>query len=198
MSAPLSLAEKLALWKWLSEALAALHKNDLVPQGKAQMTPGERLAVKFGGRLAAWVSLPQPTQPAARVADERKLLTWAKVHYPERVEYVPEVVMDAGLVEFLQEHRPQSLRTAERVDRQLAEDICAGLAGEDHRYVTAAGEVLTEVPGIRVPEASQSSPRVNLQDDAAEVIAAAWPQLQADLREVLALPAGPQEAPDAA
>lgn len=198
MSAPLSLAEKLALWKWLSEALAALHKNELVPDGKAQLTPGERAPVKFGGRLAAWVSLPQPTQPAARVASAGKLLAWAKIHYPEQVEYVTEVRNDAATIEFLQEHRPESLHVQERVDPQWAQDICAGLTGKDHRYVTAKSEVLTEVPGIEVPEASLSSPRVNLQDDAAEVIAAAWPQIQGGLREVLALPAGPQEASDAA
>ena len=194
----LSLAEKLTLWKWLSETLAALHKNALVPEGRDHLTPGERLAVKFGGRLAAWVSLPQPTQGAARVADEARLVEWAKIHYPERVEYIPEVIADAGLIEFLQEHRPESLRIRERVDPQLAADICTGLSGKDHRYVTAAGEVLTEVPGIRVPEPSPSSPRVNLAGDAAEVIAAAWPEIQAGLREVLALPAGEGEAADAA
>jgi hypothetical protein len=193
----LSLAERLTLWKWLSETLAAVHKNGLVPQGQQEFTPGERLAVKFNGRLAAWVSLPQPTQTSARVTDAAKLLAWARVHHPERVEYVPEVKVDAGLIEFLQEHRPQSLHVAERVEPQWAADICTGLDGRDHRFVTANGDVLTAVPGIEVPEASPSSPRVNLERDAAEVIAQAWPEIQASLPEVLALPA-PQEASDAA
>lgn len=186
----LSLAEKLTLWKWLSETLATVHDKSLVPWGRAEMTPGERLAVKFGGKLAAWVSLPQPTQPSARVKDAAKLLAWAKKNYPEKVEYPVEVVADAGLIEFLQEHRPQSLRVAERVDRQWVEDICTGLNGKDHRYITAAGEPLTDVPGIEIPEASPSSPRVNLESGAGEVIAAAWPQIQGSLRDVLALPVG--------
>jgi hypothetical protein len=188
----LSLTEKLTLWKWLSEALDSVHKKGLVPQGREQLTPGERLAVKFGDKLVAWVSLPQPTQPSARVKDPAKLLAWAKKHHPEKVEYPVEVIADAGLIEFLQEHRPQSLNIGERVDRQWVEDICTGLNSKDHRYVTADGEVLTDVPGIEIPEASPSSPRVNLQDDAGEIITAAWPQIQPALREVLALPAPPE------
>jgi hypothetical protein len=194
----LSLAEKLTLWKWLSEALATVHKKVLVPDGQAQMTPGERLAVKFAGELVAWVSLPKPTQPSTRVKDPAKFLAWAKVHHAEKIEYPVEVIVDAGLIEYLQEHRPQSLRPGERVDPQWAEDICTGLDGRDHRFVCANGDVLTEVPGIERPDASPSSPRVNLEDGAAEVIARAWPQIQPALREVLALPAPPQEVTGAA
>jgi hypothetical protein len=190
----MTLTERLALWKWMSSTLATVHKDRLVPEGQARMEPGERLAVKFGGKLAAWVSLPKPSQPAARVSDDAKLLAWAKAHYPEKVDYVPEVVVDAGLIEFLQEHRPQSLNVRERVDPQWADDICAGLAGKDHRYVTAKGDVLTDVPGIEVPEASLSSPRVDLEHDAAKIIAAAWPEIQGSLREVLALPAAQEAA----
>ena len=192
----LSLAEKLALWKWLDSALTSLRKNDLLPQAADDLVPGERMAVKFGSRLAAWVTMPKPTQHSAGIRDEAKLLAWAKVNYPDRIEYVPEVKVDAGLLEFLQEHRPESLSVAERVDRQWAEDICAGLTSNGH-YITAAGEKLTEVPGIETPEPSPSVPRVVLEPNAGEVIAAAWPQIQGSLREVLALPA-PQEAPDAA
>jgi len=186
----MTLAEKLALWKWLSVTLAAVHKDALVPEGQAQMEPGERLAVKFGGKLAGWVSLPKPSQPGAWVSSEEKLLAWAKACYPEKIEYVPEVIVDSGLIEFLQEHRPGALNVRERVDPQWAEDICGGLTGKDHRYVTAKGDVLTEVPGIEVPETAPSSPRVDLEKDAAKVIAAAWPQIQGSIREVLALPAG--------
>ena len=52
------------------------------------------------------------------------------------------------------------------------------------------GEKLTEVPGIEIPEPVPSVPRVSLERDATEIIAAAWPQIQGSLREVLALPPG--------
>jgi hypothetical protein len=193
----LSLAEKLTLWKWLSGALDTVHDKALVPEGQRDMVPGERHAVKFNGELVAWVSLPQDTQPAARVRNPAMLLAWAKKEHPAKVENPVEVIVDAGLIEFLQEHRPQSLHIGERVDRQWVEDICTGLNGRDHRYVTADGEVLTDVPGIEIPEATPASPRVNLEKNAGEIITRAWPQIQPALREVLALPA-PQEAADAA
>lgn len=184
----LSLGEKLVLWKYLDAALTALHKKQLVPGAQKDLVPTERLPVKFGGRLAAWVTQPKDRQPSAYIASEARLLAWAKVNYPAKVEYVPEVKIDAGLLEFLQEHRPESLHTTERVDRQWADDLCAGLTSQGH-YITAAGEKLTEVPGIEVPEPTPSSPQVRLEKDAGEIIAAAWPEIQPGLREVLALPA---------
>jgi hypothetical protein len=192
----LSLAEKLALWKFLDTALTALHKKELVPRAIDELVPTERKPVEFGGRLAAWVTLPKPRQGSAYVKDASRLLAWARVNYPEKIEYLPEVKVDAALVEWLQEHRPESLHVTERVDAQWAADICSGLTGQGH-YITAAGEKLTEVPGIEVPEPSPSSPQVRLEPNAGEVIAAAWPEIQPGLREVLTLPA-PQEAPDAA
>jgi hypothetical protein len=188
----LSLPEKLALWKWLDGALSALHKNELVPRAEQELVPTQREPVKFGGRVAAWVTLPKPRQGSAYVKDAAALLAWAKVNYPARVEYPVEVKVDAGLIEYLQENRPESLYVGERVDPQWAEDIRSGLTSQGH-YITAAGEKLTEVPGIEVPEPTPSSPQVRLEKDAAEVIAAAWPEISGSLREVLTLPA-PQEA----
>jgi len=185
-----NLAEQLTIWKFLDEKLAQVHDDNLVPRGQEELTPGERHAVKFGAQdVAAWVSLPQPTQRKAVVSGPDRLLAWAKANYPEKIEYRAEVIVDAGLIEFLQEHRPQSLHTTERPDPQWVSDILAGLSGKDHRYITATGEPLTEVPGIETPEPRPASPRVNLTKDAGAVIAAAWPQIQAGLREVLALPA---------
>jgi hypothetical protein len=191
----LSLAERLALWAFLDRALKALHK-DLVPAAQAEFVPTQRTPVKFGNDVAAWVTLPKDRQPSAYIASEDRLLAWARVNYPAKVEYVTEVKVDAALLEYLQEHRPESLHVAEQVDRQWAGDICAGLTSQGC-YITAAGEKLTEVPGIEVPEPVPSSPQVRLEHDATEIIAAAWPQIQGSLREVLALPA-PPEASDAA
>lgn len=190
----LTLAQRFALWKWLDETVAALRKKELLPQADAEMPPGSRLPAMFGGQLAAWASMPQPAQRAAFVKDGAKLLAWARKQYPGKIEYPAEVKVDAGLIEFLQEHRPESLSTSERVDPQWAADICHGLTDPGY-YVTAAGEKLTEVPGIDVPEASPSVPRVNLEPGAAEVIGQAWADGLIDLRGMLALPA--PEAPDA-
>jgi hypothetical protein len=191
----LSLAEKLALWKWLSEALAALHKTELVPRAEEELVPTQREPARFGGRVAAWVTLPKPRQGSAYVKDGAKLLAWARANYPDRIEYATEVLADAATIEFLQEHRPQSLQVTERPDAQWTDDIRAALTRQGY-FITATGEKLTEVPGIEVPEPTPSSPQVRLERDAGEVIAAAWPEIQGSLREVLALPA-PQEASDA-
>lgn len=104
--------------------------------------------------------------------------------------------VDAGLIEFLQEHRPESLHIAQRVDPQWTDDIRSALTSQGC-YITATGEKLTDVPGIEVPEPEPSVPRVSLERNATEVIAAAWPQIHPSLGEVLALPA-PPEATDAA
>lgn len=191
----LTLPQQFALWKWLDETLTALRKNQLLPQASDDMEPGERMAVKFGGRLAGWVTMPKPSQRSAVVSDDKKLLAWVRKHYPEKIENPVEVKVDAGLIEFLQEHRPESLHVSERTDPQWVSDICRGLTDPGY-YVTAQGEKLTEVPGIEIPEASPSVPRVSLEKDAAVVIRQAWAAGDIDLRGMLALPAG--EASDAA
>ena len=123
----LSLPQRLALVKFLDTTLAALRK-DLLPQAAAEMPPGSRLPAMFGRRLAGWVTMPKPSQPSARVTSEAQLLAWATANYPEKVEHPVEVKVDAGLIEFLQEHRPESLNVATRVDPQWTADICRSLA----------------------------------------------------------------------
>ena len=191
----LSLPQRLALVKFLDTTLAALRK-DLLPQAAAEMPPGSRLPAMFGRRLAGWVTMPKPSQPSARVTSEAQLLAWATANYPEKIEYVPEVKVDADLIEWLQEHRPESLHVTERVDPQWADDIRRSLADSGY-YITLTGERLTEVPGIEVPEPSPSAPRVNLDEAAAEIIGQAWARGDISFSEVLELPAV-REAPDAA
>jgi hypothetical protein len=192
----LSLVQRFGLWKFLDTQLASVRKSGLLQSAADDLVPGERVAIKFGGRLAGWLSMPKPMQRSAYVADNARFLAWAKVQYPEKIEYVPQVKVDAALLEYLTEHRPESLSVIERVDGQWADDIRAALTDQGY-YITAKGEKLTEVPGIEIPEPVPSVPRVSLEHDAAEIIAAAWPQIQGSLREVLALPA-PPEASDAA
>ena len=192
----LSLGEKLVLWKYLDAALTALHKKQLVPGAQKDLVPTERLPVKFGGRLAAWVTQPKDRQPSAYIASEARLLAWAKVNYPAKVEHPVEV--------------EARRRAASSSSRSTGHSPCTSPSGltpsgpttsgapspSQGHYITATGEKLTEVPGIEVPEPAPSSPQVRLEKDAGEIIAAAWPEIQPGLREVLALPA-PPEASDA-
>jgi hypothetical protein len=187
-----SAPQKLALWKWLSEVLKTAREDDMLPQAAAEMPPGARMPAMFGGQLAAWVNMPKPNKKTASVTDERKLLAWAQENHPHHVETETEVRVDAALIAFLREHRPQSLHDFERTEPQWAEDVCKALA-ETGRYALMNGERVTEVPGITVSEGRPPVPRVDLADDAGEIIGAAWARGEIDPREVLALPA-PQEA----
>jgi hypothetical protein len=192
----LTLAQKLLVWKWLDSTLSALREDDLLPQAGEQMPPGSRIPVMFGRRLAGWISMPRPSQSSARVVSEAQLLAWAQVHYPEKIEHPVEVKVDAGLIEFLQEHRPESLNTGTRVDPQWTADICKALAGQGF-YTTLHGEKLTKVPGIKVPEAAPSVPHVYPDEAAGEIIRQVWADGSLDFRELLSLPAS-EVKPDAA
>jgi hypothetical protein len=194
----LTLPQQFGLWKWLSDQLTAFRKDDLLTQAEKEMPAGARMPVMYGGKLAGWVTMPEPSKTAAYISDEARLLAWTRVHYPEKIENYVEVKVDAGLIEFLQEHRPESLHVTERADRQWANDICHALASDDGYYITLQGEKLTEVPGIEVPERKPSVPAVKLGRDATAVISAAWPEIQGAFGDVLALPAGEGEAPHAA
>lgn len=183
----LSLAQKLAIIKYLTDSLVRVRKDDLLPQSAAEMPPGSRLPVMFGGKHAGWASMPKGSV-SAFVKDDAKLLAWARANYPDKVEAREEVVVDDDLIAFLAEHYPSALRKTERVQPAWASDICGALKDPGH-YITITGEKLTEVPGIEVRE-SEPSPRVNLEPGAADIIAAAWRAGDILVADLLALPAG--------
>ena len=58
--------------KFLTDRLAALRKEDLVPEAGQQMPPGARMPVMFAGRLAGWATMPKGSKTAA-VTDEAAL-----------------------------------------------------------------------------------------------------------------------------
>lgn len=188
MTAPaLSLAQWLALVQWLTATLAALRKDDLMPQAAKEMPPGSRIPVMFGGKHAGWASMPKPSVSVS-VRDEKKLLAWAEANYPGNVETVEEVAVDDDLIAFLAEHYPSALRKSRRVRPHFASDICGALKDPGH-YITFTGEKLTEVPGIEVRE-SDPAPRVNLEPGAGAIIAAAWRGGDIPVADLLALRAG--------
>jgi hypothetical protein len=190
MTAPMSLPERLAVHKWLSERLSALRSEELLPEASAKLTIGERAPVKFGGELVAWVSVPKPSV-SARVSDERKLLAWAREHAPGHVGTVREVIVSDALADYLAEHAPQFLSQAERCDPQWVDDVLAGMKNRGC-YIDANGEKHDDLPGITVSE-GKSFPRVDLKDCAAEVIGEAWRKGDITMPSLLALPAPDRE-----
>lgn len=191
MSAPLSLAQRLLLAKYLTDRLKLLRDNELAPQASAEMPSGSRLPVMFGGRQAGWASMPAGSK-TTRVADERALAEWARKEHPERIGTVESVVMSPAVLELVRQHMPGAIRAEECLDGMWVGDILSGLQKKGC-YVTATGEKLTEVPGI-VTGTSVPAPRVNLSEDADSVIAAAWLGGDIPAGEFLALPAGEGEA----
>jgi hypothetical protein len=183
----LTIAQKLALTKWLTDRLAALRKDDLLPEAQAELVAGERAAVKFGGDVAAWISMPQPTTTVS-VTDEGKLLAWAQENAPHAVETVTEVAVTGELIRYLRQNAPEFLAERQRVAPDWAEDAKTGLKAKGF-YVTWQGEKVPEVPGITV-SSGESVPRVTLTSDASLVIGRAWQNGDIGLSGLMELPAG--------
>lgn len=162
----LNLAQRFTIADFLAKHFTAVRKEELNPEAVREMEPGERYAAKFAGKRAAWVSLSKPAM-RAKVTDERALLKWAKEHMPHAVHTVEQV-------------RPETLKVL-----QDAMKAHGGLLDKE------TGEV-TPVPGIEVSE-GDPSPRVVLEDDAADAIAAAWRAGDIDPALLLALPAAPDD-----
>lgn len=199
MTPPLSLAQRLGLVKFFTESLATLRTKELLPLAGNEMPSGSRLPIMFGGQFAGWASMPEPSRRAAFVSDESKLLAWAKANHPDKVEPTEEVIVDSDLIAFLADNYPQALRKGERVSPVLLGDLLASMR-DPGWYHTKAGEKLTEIPGITVPETAPAVPRVDLdKEHAAGVIGAAWRDGLIPASELLALPAPPAvaEAPAA-
>jgi hypothetical protein len=160
----LSLRESLALASFLSKHIEDFRKKDLGAQAAREMTPGERLAVKFGGRLAAWVSMPQPAVRAS-VKDKAAFLAWAEKKLPGEVETVRQV--------------------REATQRQLMDAAKAG------GWINPETGEREPIPGVEVSE-GDPAPRVELDDQAAEAIGTAWRAGDIDLSGLLAI--GPAQA----
>jgi hypothetical protein len=166
----LSLPQRIAVTEFLSKHFTAVRKEELNPEAVSEMTVGERYAARFGDTVAAWVSLPKPAA-RAKVTNDEALLAWAKKHLPQAVETVERV-------------RPETARAlGDEMKRR------GGWLNRE------TGEVIP-VDGIEV-STGDPSPRVELQDEAAEAIAEAWRNGDIDPALLLALPAA-QETGEAA
>lgn len=163
----LSLAQRLTVTEFLKKHFEGIRKEELNPEAQADLVVGERLAAKFAGRVAGWVSVPTP---ATRVASKDRLLAWCKKHLPDEVEEIK-----------VERVRPESERALVEMVKQHG-----GWVNED-------GE-LVPVDGI---ETGDPSPRVELNEDAEAVLAAAWRAGAIDLPGMLALSAAPEADGDA-
>lgn len=158
----LTLAQRLAVAEFLKKHFESLRKNDLNPEAQAELVVGERLAAKFAGQVAGWVSVPTP---ATRVASKERLVAWCLKHLPDEVEEVT-----------VKRVRPES-------ERALIDLV------KQHGGWPDENGVIIPVDGI---ETADPSPRVELNDDAEDVLAAAWRAGVIDLSGMLAI--GPGEA----
>ena len=154
----LTLRQKLTLAAFLLKHIEQdTRKGQLNPQAIAEMTPGERLAAKFGGHLAAWVSMPQPP---TRVTSHEKLAAWCRDHLPEALYKVERC-------------RPETARA-------LVEDV------KKYGGWPQDGDVDNIIPVDGI-ETGDPAPRVDLEDNAGEVIGAAWPDIRETVGVMLAI-----------
>lgn len=161
----LSLPQRLTVTAFLSKHFEGVRKNELNPEAAADLVVGERHAAKFGGKVAGWVSVPSPS---TRVTDKDRFLAWVKKHLPDEVE---QVTVDRV--------RPGS-------ERQLLE-----LVKQHGGWPSETGEIIP-VDGITTAD---PSPRVELNDDAGEILAAAYRAGALDLSGMLMLGAAQNVPP---
>jgi len=140
----------------------------------------------FGGKHAGFVTMPAPSKTVS--VDEARLLAWAEKTCPHHVETTEEPILGGSLIRYLRENAPHFLRPAKRLDPQFVTDLTTAMKAKGY-YVTADGEKITEVPGVVVGE-SEPAPRVNLSEDAGQIIGAAWRAGDIPVADLLALPAG--------
>jgi hypothetical protein len=195
MTAPgLTLVQELALWKLFTEELDKRRSETMVPQSRDEMPPGSHIAAMFGGRIAAWVTMPQGSQPAAYVEDKGAFLAWVKTNYPEKLRDTVKIAAPHDeLIVHLAEHWPEALENGFEPDPQWVEDILKSLKDPGH-YRTGSGENLTKdnlPPGITIPDRKPPNPSVFLEKDALEVVGdARRAGLLPVLGDLLALPPG--------
>lgn len=168
----LTLPQQLALAEFLATHFKTVRDETLNPAAAGEMTVGERLAVKFAGILAAWVSMPKPAERAS-VKDKDVFLAWAKANMPWAVETVEQV--RSG--------------TQATILRDAKANGGKWLNKETGEYV--------EIDGIEI-KTGDPSPRVELTPEAAEAIGRAWMGGDIDVAPLLlpqpALPGGETDA----
>jgi hypothetical protein len=157
----LNLDQQLAVAEFLAQHFAGVRKTELNPEAAEAMDIGERRAAKFGGRRAAWVSMPTPATRAS-VKNDRAFLAWVRKNLPDEIETVEQV--------------------REGTRKRLLDMAKAGGWPDP-----SSGERIT-IPGVEISPGDPSV-RVEMDSAAMEVIGAAWRSGEIDLGAMLALAA---------
>lgn len=158
--------ERITIAAFFADHFAKVRKNRLNAETLAELTITDRLSVEFGGRVAAVVSLPTPS---VRVTDKEAFLAWMLKNFPQGTEKVDQV-------------RPETQRA-----------FIADWKANDGRWLNTETGEWVDIDGIGTGD---PAPRVELADDAADVIAEAWAsgEIREEVAELLkitpALPAG--------
>lgn len=162
-----SLARTLLLIKVFTDEMNRRRKNDLAPVAAGLMPAGTRLPVLIDGKQAGWVSMPKPSTRAS-VTDEAKLLAFVEERFPSEVATVKQV-------------RPKFLELLKK-------------AAKDHGgWIDVDSGEVVEIPGVSV-EVGEASPRAESAVDAFQIIADAMAEgALAEVRQILAIPAGGEE-----
>ena len=168
----LNTRQRIALAEFLGSHFLKVRADRLNGEALAEMTVGERLAVKFGGQVAAWLSLPKPASRAS-VSNKELFTAWVEKHMPDEIETVKTV-------------RPGTQKT-----------LLDAAKANGGKWLNKATNEYVDIDGISFG-ISDPSPRVELTDAAAEAIGAAWRAGDIDLAPLLALPAPEDTAPGAA
>jgi hypothetical protein len=163
MSDEMSLRQQITLAEFLASHFGKMRSEHLNPQAAQDMEIGERMAAKFGGIIAAWVSMPKPADRAG-VKNKAAFLAWVKEHLPAEVDTV-EVVRPGTQAALLQQAKANG-----------------------GKWISPDGEAF-EIAGIEL-SAGTPSPRVELTPDAGAAIVAAWQSGEINLAPMLALPGG--------
>lgn len=164
---PFGIALHLVLVKYLSDRLAEVRRDDLGPKATEALPETMRVPVMLGGRAAGTVSMPRPSVRVS-VTNAAKFRAWVEEHRPGEIEVIRSV-------------RPS-----------FAEAVRKSVREHGGWLDKTSGEV-TPVPGVEA-SAGDPSVRVELADDAGEVIGAAYRAGLLDLGSVLALPSGDGDA----
>lgn len=168
----LSLPQRLAVVKFLTEMLTRLRSDELVPEAIREWAPGARIPVKFGDDLAAWASVPKQSV-RAKVVNEPAFRDWVAEHHPHQIEVI------------------------ERPYESFTKRVLEAAKKNGGFWVDGDTGEKQLIPGVEVGTGDAYT-KVDLADGAGDIIARAWRDGEVNFGDLLALEAAPGDREAAA